>query len=102
MVFVESSVFQRQRKKHLSDAQYRELQNQILERPSQGALIRGSGGLRKIRLARPGTGKSGGFRIIYYHAVSDERIYLLDLYAKSDQASLSPEQLKRIKTRLTE
>ena len=102
MVFVESSVFQRQRKKHLSGAQYRELQNQILERPSQGALIRGSGGLRKIRLARPGTGKSGGFRIIYYYAVSDERIYLLDLYAKSEQASLSPEQLKRIRNRLTE
>ena len=100
VVFVESTAFQRQRERHLSDAEYRELQNEILVRPSKGALIRGSGGLRKMRLGRSGRGKSGGFRVIYYHAIADSCVYLLDMYAKSKQAQLSPDQIKRINDRL--
>lgn len=80
--------------------EYRELKNEILVRPSKGALIRGSGGLRKMRLGRSGRGKSGGFRVIYYHAIADSCIYLLDMYAKSKQAQLSPDQIKRINDRL--
>ena len=100
MVFVESSEFQRQRDRHLSADGFRQLQNEILAHPSKGALIRGSGGLRKIRFGAGGKGKSGGIRVIYYHVASLAVVYLLDLYAKSEQADLSPRQLKDIRERL--
>jgi hypothetical protein len=66
-------------------------------RPSMGALIRGSGGLRKVRWGTAGRGKSGGVRAIYYWAVRQERLLLLLLYAKSERDDLSPEQLRLLR-----
>lgn len=57
-------------------------------------MIRGGGGLRKIRWALPGSGKSGGVRVIYPYATARDQILMLALYAKSDQANLSDEQVK--------
>jgi hypothetical protein len=54
-----------------------------------GALIRGGGGIRKLRFALPGTGKSGGTRIIYYWIRSRSQIYLLMAYPKSKKDNLS-------------
>ena len=102
MLFIESSTFQKQREKHLSDEAFRALQNEIVEYPEKGVLIRGSGGLRKIRFGVEGKGKSGGVRVIYYFAVSIDTIYLLDLYAKSEQETLAPDQLKAVRKRLNE
>lgn len=65
-VFIESAVFRKQREAILSDEEFRALQNVILRSPEQGKLIRGSGGLRKIRFAVKGKGKSGGVRVIYF------------------------------------
>ena len=68
--------------------------NHLLENPDAGDLIRGSSGLRKLRWAVSGRGKRGGARVIYYHFVSAERIYLIYGYVKSDQEDLTPEQIK--------
>lgn len=102
MVFIESSRFQKKREGYLDDERFRDLQNEILQHPEKGKLIRGSGGLRKIRFGLKGQGKSGGIRVIYYFAVEEETIYLLDLYAKSDQEDLTPDQLKEVRKRLEE
>ncbi|WP_246302153.1 type II toxin-antitoxin system RelE/ParE family toxin [Achromobacter anxifer] len=66
MVFVETSVFTRQITSLLTDDGYRDLQQMLLEDPACGNVIPGGGGIRKVRYARPGTGKSGGLRVIYY------------------------------------
>jgi len=50
-----------------------------------GRVIQGTGGLRKVRIARPGKGKSGGARVIYYYHNEDKPILLLLIYAKADQ-----------------
>jgi len=50
----------------LSDDEYKELQEHLIERPDVGTVIEGTGGLRKVRWAAKGGGKSGGVRIIYY------------------------------------
>ena len=100
MVFVESSEFQKRRGRYLTPEAFRRLQNEMVADPSKGALIRGSGGLRKIRFGAGGKGKSGGVRIIYYHVASLAIVYMLDLYAKSEQADLSPQQLKDVRERL--
>ena len=94
MVIVETSIFTRQVQALLTDEEYRQLQSALVLRPDLGALIPGSGGLRKMRWAVQGRGKRGGVRIIYYWAVSQDRILMLLMYAKSKQDDLTPSQLK--------
>ena len=66
----------------------------LANRPTAGDLIRGSGGLRKIRWALPGQGKRGGVRVIYYWAVTHERLLMLFMYPKTERGDLTPEQIK--------
>jgi mRNA-degrading endonuclease RelE of RelBE toxin-antitoxin system len=66
--------------------------------PEKGTIIRGSGGLRKLRWSIPGKGKSGGVRIIYYWAKPKEIILMLLIYSKKEQDDLSNEQLKILKS----
>ena len=68
----------------------------MLEHPESGDLIKGSGGIRKIRWAIQGKGKSGGVRIIYYWHCLRNHIYLLTLYGKSEQANIDKATLKQI------
>ena len=68
----------------------------LYERPQAGAVIQGLGGVRKIRWAARGKGKSGGVRVIYYWFEVDEQIFLITLYGKSEKEDLSAAELKRI------
>ncbi len=97
MVIVETSIFTRQVLELLPDDEYRKLQIVLANRPQAGAIIRGSGGLRKIRWALPGRGKRGGVRVIYYWATAPERILMLLMYPKSQRDDLSPTQIKILK-----
>ena len=81
----------------LDDDDYRRLQTILVIRPDAGDIIPGSGGLRKIRWGAPGRGKRGGVRVIYYWAVSQDRILLLLIYAKTEQDDLTATQLKVLK-----
>jgi mRNA-degrading endonuclease RelE of RelBE toxin-antitoxin system len=62
--------------------------------PLEGEEIQGTGGLRKIRWSRPGRGKRGGVRVIYYFYNEKFPLHLLTVYAKSQQEDLSPEDKK--------
>ena len=64
----------------------------LARNPLAGDVIAGTGGVRKLRWALPGRGKSGGARVIYYF--HDERIplFLLDAYAKNQQDNFSHAQ----------
>jgi hypothetical protein len=72
------------------------LQVALMLRPSQGAVIQGSGGLRKVRWAKAGTGKRGGLRIIYYWAPTEGAFYMLYAYSKTDQGDLTPAQTRAL------
>lgn len=98
MHFVETPIFTRRLKSLLAEEEYRELQNDLIEKPDAGAIIRGSGGLRKLRWAAKGRGKSGGVRVIYYRFVSTEKFLMLFIYPKNEQDNLTPEQIKRMKS----
>jgi hypothetical protein len=60
MRFVETHVFTTAVQRHLDDERYRQLQIALVLRPEQGPVIKGSGGLRKVRWAPAGIGKRGG------------------------------------------
>ena len=64
MLFIETSTFTRQLPRHLDD-DYAALQAFLSVHPEAGDVIRGTGGVRKIRWAMAGRGKRGGSRIIY-------------------------------------
>jgi hypothetical protein len=94
--FVETPVFTGSVVRHLSDETYRRLQIALMLRPEQGPLIQGAAGLRKVRWARPGGGKRGGLRVIYYWAPAEATFYMLYCYAKSEQGDLTPAQAKAL------
>jgi mRNA-degrading endonuclease RelE of RelBE toxin-antitoxin system len=71
MVIIETPIFTRIIKEIMSDDEYRELQEALVNRPNSGDLIKKSGGLRKVRWKLQGRGKSGGIRVIYYWMVSE-------------------------------
>jgi hypothetical protein len=97
MVIIETPTFTRLIKELMSDEDYRALQEVLLTRPDVGDLIRGSGGLRKIRWSLEGKGKSGGVRAIYYWVVRDDQIYMLYVYPKGRQDNLTADQLKQLR-----
>jgi len=102
LVFVEASHFSRQLARYLADEDYRLLQKFLAEHPDAGAIIRGSGGVRKVRWASRGKRKSGGVRIIYYWVRAQARIHLLLIYGKGDKENLMPQDLRRVRALLEE
>ena len=96
MVFVETSLFSKLLGDFLNDEEYRRLQNHLIEQPDAGAIIRGSGGVRKVRWSAGGKGKSGGVRVIYYWARPTAQTYLLTVYGKSEKENLNAGDLKKI------
>jgi hypothetical protein len=101
MIFIETSVFTKEIKRLLPDEDYRMLQTALMYRPDAGDMIRGGGGLRKVRWHLPGMGKRGAMRVIYYWAPPDT-IYMLLPYKKTDQEDLTPEQLKFLRALVKE
>ena len=96
MELIETSTFTRQITALLSDEEYREFQSRLAARPGLGALIKGGGGIRKIRVAGGSRGKRGGVRVIYYWAVRKDLILLLYAYPKSVSADLTPKQVTQL------
>jgi hypothetical protein len=94
--FVETDRYFKKADNLLEDEQIFMLTGMLSENPERGDLIRGGHGLRKIRLPRPGTGKSGGVRVIYYWATQHGKIILLDIYPKSEKDNLSRSELDEL------
>jgi hypothetical protein len=97
MVIIETTFFTRQVTELFTDDDYRQLQVALINRPDLGSVIRGSGGIRKVRWSRPGKGKRGGTRVIYYWAVASEQILMLFIYPKNERDDLTPAQIKILK-----
>jgi hypothetical protein len=69
----------------------------ISANPESGSVVRGSGGVRKLRWAHRGRGKSGGARVIYYNRLAHGEIWLLTIYAKGDRSTIPAHELRLIK-----
>lgn len=98
--FIESSVFSAHVADYLDDDDYAALQAHLCEHPDAGDLVRGSGGVRKLRWARPGGGKSGGVRVCYYLCTRAGQILMLVIYAKSARASIPAGVLAQLREEL--
>lgn len=88
----ETLPFQRKAAQWLSEFEKSELITHLSENPGAGVLIRGTGGIRKLRWAYSGRGKSGGIRVVYYFHSLEMPLYLLTLFGKNEKANLSMEE----------
>ena len=97
MEFIETFVFSKKSLLLLGDEGIWLLQKALILYPLTGAVIPGSGGLRKMRWFSLGKGKKGGLRVIYYFVTSDNKIFLLYIYEKSKTEDLDLDFLKKLK-----
>ena len=88
----ETAPFQRKISTLLSAEERSDLIAYLAEYPSAGALIQATGGIRKLRWARQGSGKSGGIRVVYYFHSETMPLYLLAAFGKNEKANLSSEE----------
>lgn len=80
---IETPIFQRMVVDVLNDAERQLFINWIAGNPLAGDVIPGVEGLRKVRWARPGMGKRGGARVIYFTRLSAGQVILVAIYAKA-------------------
>lgn len=92
ITIVETTAFLKQT--CLTEEEVQDLALMLADNPEAGTLIPRTGGLRKLRVATGGRGKSGGSRVIYYYHSKNHPLFLLYAYAKAKQEDLTPAQEK--------
>jgi hypothetical protein len=86
---IEIPSFSKERDRLLNEETMGKLVLAIASNPEVGAVVSGTGGIRKLRVQRPGMGKRGGARVLYYYISARARVYLLMIYAKAGRDSIT-------------
>lgn len=97
--FIETAVFTDRIHRFALENALRDLQLTLVANPAAGDLDPGTGGLRKVRMGDPhrGKGKRSGARVHYLHVPERERVYLVFVYTKDQDDTLTPRQKRRLK-----
>lgn len=101
LTIAESVIFSRYVSDYWTEEERGEFAAWIAEHFDAGDVVRGSGGCRKVRWSRKGTGKSGGVRVIYYNMLEEGTIWLLLIYAKNENESIAAHILKAVKEEIS-
>lgn len=99
LTVVETDLFVRQADRIWSEEERVALIDHVARNPDDGDLIPGTGGVRKLRWRRAGSGKRGGARVVYFHHHADRPLYLLLAYAKARAEDMTADE-KRLVTAL--
>ena len=81
--------YARRAERLLSDDERQDLIDYLAVSPAAGAIMQGTGGVRKLRWSRQGSGKSGGVRVVYYFHNKRIPLYLLTVFGKGEKDNLS-------------
>ena len=92
----ETQVFARAAEKLWSEPERNSLIDYLARNPEAGDLIPGTGGVRKLRWGRAGSGKRGGARVIYFYYRPDCPVYLLMVYAKAQATDLTSDEKQAV------
>jgi mRNA-degrading endonuclease RelE of RelBE toxin-antitoxin system len=95
--FIETVLFTKLVREYLSDEEYGRLQQALIDDPEAGAVVKASGGVRKIRWAAQGRGKRGGYRVIYFVRRTQDEIWMLTMYPKNVTDSIPGRVLRQIR-----
>ena len=100
LTVVETPLFQKQWPLYWTEDERGTFAAYLAQNPRAGDVVPKSGGLRKVRWSRAGSGKSGGVRVIYFTRTAEGELVLLTLYAKAKTDNLTGPQLKEIRRAL--
>lgn len=100
LTVVETLLFQKQWPHYWTEEERGEFATYIAEFSDAGDVVPESGGIRKVRWRRAGSGKSGGVRVIYFTRTAQEEVVLLTLYAKAKTDNITGAKLKEIRRAL--
>jgi hypothetical protein len=96
--FIETRIFsQRWGELDLNDSDLARLQDFLLKNPQAGDIIKGTGGLTKLRFALPAKGKSGGIRVLFVDFIHQEKTILINCYDKSVKDTISDKEKSEYK-----
>ncbi len=88
----ETPLFERQAAKIWTPQEHDEFVDYIARNPEAGDIVPDTGGVRKVRWRRSGTGKRGGVRVIHFYYDQEHPLYLLLVYAKSERQDMTLDQ----------
>ena len=97
LTVVETPSFLRDAKKLMGDNEREALVGYLSSSPNAGRLMKGTGGVRKLRWAKEDTGKSGAYRIIYFFHSEDIPLFALNVFAKNEKANISQAERNELK-----
>lgn len=100
LTIVETPTFVTDAARIWTDEERLEFFTWIASEPEAGVVVRGSGGCRTVRWSRPGTGKSGGVRVIYFTRLEAGELWMLLIYPKAEKDSIPGHLLKAIREEL--
>jgi hypothetical protein len=98
ITIVELPEFLRRSSKRLKSSDRQSIINYLASHPKSGDLVKGTGGIRKLRWAASGKGKSGGFRVVYYYHNKSMPLFLLTVFSKGEKANLSKGERNELAT----
>jgi len=90
MTVIETPSFLRDAKRFMDDEERQEIIAFLAQNPDAGDVLQGTGGVRKVRFAREGGGKSGGYRVIYFFHSQNIPLFALNIFAKNEKANVNP------------
>lgn len=93
----ETALFVRQAEEIWDDAERGAFVEYIAQNPEAGDVIPDTGGVRKVRWVRAGTGKRGGVRVVYFYHDRNRPLYLLMVYAKARREDLTADEKKAVR-----
>jgi hypothetical protein len=97
LTIVETPTFSRLWPHYWTEEERGEFAAWLAENPESGDVVRKSGGVRKVRWKRAGSGKSGGVRVVYFNRLASGEVWLLFMYAKAELDSIAGEVLREMK-----
>jgi hypothetical protein len=95
--FVYLGLFERTRKGVLTDAEMKEVEDELLANPRAGVVMVNTGGVRKVRAAQEQRGKSGSARVAYLYVEEQATVYFITAFPKNVQANLTDAQKKQVR-----
>jgi hypothetical protein len=95
--FVYLSFFERTRKGVLTDAEMKEVEDELLANPRTGVVMANTGGVRKVRAAQGQRGKSGSARVAYLYVEEQSTVYFIIAFPKNVQGNLTDAQKKQVR-----
>ena len=97
LTIVETPTFQRMWIDYWTEDERGEFASYLAHTPDAGDVVPNSGGVRKVRWSRPGAGKRGGVRVVYFNRLADGEVWLLLIYSKSVKDNVPAALLKLFK-----